>query len=424
MLALNAIFACYEMALASISRAKLLVLVNQKRKGASEALFMKERMEASLAVVQVGITLVGSIAAATGGAGVSEVVSPYLEYTWGLPEVFADTLALMFLIIPLSALTIAFAELIPKMYALNNKVGVCLVLSPGMKLLAQIAYPLVLVFEKIVKQTMHITSKKGLKSRFEDQVGLHELTTAVSMARTSRLIGAREERIVLSAAQLSLRKVKEIMLPIEEISTIPLDATLSDALLRAHLDMHTRFPVCAKEGDPQTIQGYINFKDIMLALKLNPTDPTVRGIIRLIKSFPEEQPISQVLEEMIQEKQHIALVTTKNQKVTGMVTLEDIIEEMVGEIEDEYDRLPVYIHPYAGGWIIGGGVPMNLVAETAGIQFPPEQSKEVHLRLSDWCEKKLGALKGGETFESNGLQVTVRKLRRKKLAEAIVTVVK
>jgi len=254
----------------------------------------------------------------------------------------------------------------------------------------------------------------------EDQHGLHELSAAATLARASRLIGAREEKIVLSAAQLSVRPVREIMLPIQDISMIPLKSTLSEALVRAHLDMHTRFPVCETEGDPQTIQGYLNFKDIMMALKLNSQDPTVRGIIRPIKNVPFDTPISQALEKMIQEKLHIMLVADKSQMIVGMVTLEDIIEELVGEIEDEFDRLPTYVHPYAGGWIMGGGVPMTVVAQTVDIA-PPPASGDGPFRLADWCDRHMkGPLQGGEVIEADGLQVMVRKLRRKKLSEASV----
>ena len=161
-----------------------------------------------------------------------------------------------------------------------------------------------------------------------------------------------------------------------------------------------------------------------MTLKLNPPDPSIRGIIRPLKTVSEDTGISQVLEQMMQEKLHIALVAASDQRIIGMITLEDIIEELVGEIEDEYDRLPNHIHPYGGGWIMGGGVGMNLVAQTTGVEWPPKTQAEISLRLADWCVQKIGGpLKGGEIIESNNLQVTVRKLRRKKLGEAIVSVV-
>ena len=129
MIFFNAIFAAYELALASISRTRLTYLVQIKKKGSVEALFMKDRMEASLAVVQLGITFVGAIAAATGGAGVTENLSPYLQNHYGLSEHMAEFISLAVLIIPLSTLTIIFSELIPKTYAMRNSEWVVLTLS-------------------------------------------------------------------------------------------------------------------------------------------------------------------------------------------------------------------------------------------------------------------------------------------------------
>src|SRR5690606_19543986 len=152
---------------------------------------------------------------------------------------------------------------IPKMFALNNREFICLKFSPVMKIFSIVAYPVITVLERVVKFFLRAGDRSGyIKKVSGDQPGLHELNAAATLARASRLIGAREEKIVLSAAQLSVRPVKEIMLPIADVSMIPLKSTLSEALLRAHLDMHTRFPVCEREDDLQSIQGYLNFKDI------------------------------------------------------------------------------------------------------------------------------------------------------------------
>ena len=181
----------------------------------------------------------------------------------------------------------------------------------------------------------------------------------VSLARTKRLMGAQEERIVLSAAKLSRRKIQDIILPASEISMMPSGLSLSEALLRAHLDLHTRFPISAEENNPQTIDGYITFKDLVTALKMHAATPTVRGIARPIKRIDSTSTSSQVLEQMMREKLHIALVESNDHRILGLITMEDIIEELVGDIEDEADSLPSHMHPTSGGWLMGGGVPMN-----------------------------------------------------------------
>jgi putative hemolysin len=425
MLVFNAVFAAYEMGLASISRARLAILFNEKKKGAAEAAFMKDKMEASLATIQLGITMVGVVAAATGGAGVEKMFVPYLQHELGISGTFSGILAIVLLIIPLTFVIIVFGELVPKMIALNNKEWIVLRLSPIMKVLSQAIHPVVSVIEITVKKVVGLLTLWGGIEPSSRGQWLHELRAAVSLARTSKLMGEREEKIVLAAAHLSTHLVRDILMPAQNISMIYVGSPLPDALIRAHLDMHTRFPVCMRENDPQSIEGYVNFKDIVAALRVNPADPTIRGISRPIKKVNEDTPLSQLLEAMIREKNHIVVVTSGEGAVLGMVTLEDIIEELVGEIEDEFDRLPTHIHPYGSScWIVGGGVSMGTVASTAGLDW---SSKFIDGRVptvAEWCVQQIGqSLKGGEVIESDNLRVVPRKFRRKKVSEAMVTVI-
>lgn len=420
MLALNAVFAAYEMALASVSRSRLTLLFEEKEKGAEAAIYMKEHTEASLAVIQLGITFVGSIAAATGGAGIEESLAPFLEYRLGFPEKWAEIFSLVCLIVPLGCLTIIFGELIPKVFALQNRERVCLALSPIMKKLSRAAHPAVMLFERIVKRVVGYGSRK-LDPGHPGEQGLHELQAAVSLARASKVIGVQEEKIVLSASRLSGRPVCSAMIPAADMVMIPAGSSLEEAVVKVHMDLHTRFPVCEKENDPQSIIGYVNIKDIFFALQANPSDPSIRGIARALRSFDMGTPLSLVLGWMMQEKAHIALVCSKGKKVEGLVTLEDILEELVGEIEDEFDRMPSHIRSWGGGWVMGGGVAMQTVAGRTGVSVtePGAAGQPLH----EWCRKKIGRVpRGGDVIEDGGLRVCVRKIRRKKVAEAIVTV--
>lgn len=422
MLALNAVFAAYEMGLASISRARLAVLLNEKRRGAADAAFMKDRMEASLAVVQVGITVVGSVAAATGGAGVTQRLAPYVQQHWGFSRISADVLVLALLVIPLTYITIVFAELVPKMVALHNNEWIVLRLSPGMRVLSRVAHPVIFVIESTVKAVVNLLPRQARPDGGARGQWLHELRAAVSLARTSKLLGEREEKIVLAAAHLSTRPVRDIIIPAKDVSMIYVGTTLMDALVQAHMDMHTRFPVCTRQNDPQSIEAYLNFKDIIAAMRVNPKDPSIKGISRPIQKVQEDMVLSQLLEMMIQQKTHIVLVVSKEGVVRGMVTLEDVLEELVGEIEDEFDRLPAHMHPCGAAWIVGGGVPMNTVAATAGIPWPAKPDGGRVPTLAEWSVQHAPPdFKGGVAFESDGLRVVARKFRRKRLMEAMIS---
>lgn len=424
MLGFNAVFTAFEMALASVSQARLVVLVDQKKAGAASALSLKERLGASLAVAQVGITLSGSIAAGIGGAGFQDSIAPRLQALWPIAHSTAQVLAVLCVIVPLSAFTIVFGELIPKVFAIENKEWVCLRLAPVMRIFAWAIWPVAHFFEWCVISVLRYghSKFKARTKEWGDIPGFHELHAAVSLARTKHLMGAREEKIVLSAAQLSRRRIEEIILPASEISMIPSSLGLSEALLRAHLDLHTRFPICREENVPQSIEGYITFKDLVTSLKMHATTATIKGIARPIKWIFADIPISQVLEQMMREKIHIAIVASREDRVLGLITLEDIIEELVGDIEDEADSLATHMHPTSGGWIMGGGVPMNAVSSRLGVSWSPTFARESTLRLADWCVQVLGRpLRKGEIVRAEGLQVTVRKLRRHKLSEAFVS---
>lgn len=422
MLVLNGLFAAYEMAIAATSRTRIETLVQMKRKGAVCAAYMKDRLEGSLAVIQVGITLAGAIAAAVGGAGVKAVFAPWIEETFFLSSTTSNVLAITFFVIPLSGLTIVFAELIPKVFALHNKEYVLLKLSPVMKFIAALFFPVIYILEHPVKRILKVTRKPDdIIKKHEDKLGLFELRAAAAMARASRVIGAFEEKIVASAGLFSLRKVSEILLPVADIVTVPVSADLTDTLIRAHMNLHTRFPVCEKENDPQTIIGYITFKDIVCALKFNQDNPSLRTIMRPIKKLREDISLAKALEDMIHNKDHIAIVTNAADITIGMITMEDLVEELLGDIEDEFDRLPAHAHPLAEGWLVGGGMTMDAVLRLLGKEWPQQNEVKIPL-FADWVEHKLGnSPRGGERFQIDGLDIQVRKIRRRKLSEAIVT---
>ncbi|MFN9851705.1 MAG: CNNM domain-containing protein, partial [Planctomycetota bacterium] len=146
MVLVNGMFASYEIALASVSLSRLQLLANQGKRGATAALRMKDGIEKSLAVVQLGITIVGLTAGATGGASASEDIAPLLR-DFGLSRWTADILAISLWVLPLTILTIVVGELVPKLFALRNKEWVCLTLSPWMWWFSIGTWPIIWVLE-------------------------------------------------------------------------------------------------------------------------------------------------------------------------------------------------------------------------------------------------------------------------------------
>lgn len=424
MVLLNGLFAAFEIALASASLARLQMLAAEGRWGARSAARMKNSMEASLAVVQLGITLVGVIAAATGGAEAQEDFAASLA-RFGFSDRTAEILALAIVVVALTIVTIVIGELIPKVFALRNKEWVCLRLSPLMLGFSFVVWPVVWMLETVVRASVALGERFFFRNDDQSQYEashLQELRATASLARASRLIGAQEERIILSAARLSSRPVVEIALPAEHISLLNVNNSLADCLIAAHLDMHTRFPVTQRDGDPQAIIGYVNFKDIVAQLRLAPRNPSLSAILRPIPLFQATVPIAHVLETMMREHTHIALVRADEGKIVGLVTLEDILEELVGEIEDEHDRLPAHVATSEAGWVVGGGIGLARLREVTGIDLekdpPPNQART----LNQWMIGHLGRpVRGGDVLERGGFRLLVRKIRRQGVLEAQIS---
>ncbi|WP_428898527.1 putative hemolysin [Parelusimicrobium proximum] len=418
MLLLNALLAAYEMALASVSKTKLTIFAQENRQGAHSALFMKEHIEGSLAVVQIGISLVGAGAAAVGGASAGEAVAPKIQEWLTVSKSVANTLSVIVVVVPLSFITIVFAELTPKTFAIKNNEFVVLLLSPVMRVLYTLLSPIVKVMEGIVNFLTQKEVSRGKDAATEKKAAMEDLRTAAAIASSSRLFGKMEERIVMSSAFFSMRTIREIQVPIDQVYMLYADDTISDTLIKAHLDMHTRFPVCEREGDAQSIIGYFNFKDIFLSTKTTPGQiTTTRSIMRPITKLDGSMMISTALQKMMREHQHIALVMN-GQIITGIITLEDIFEEMVGEIEDEYDFFPVYIRRFGSSIIASAGAKMADVYKELGLQAPANLIKG--MTVEQWTARELCRLPASnDKITADGLRMETRKFRRKQMVEAV-----
>jgi putative hemolysin len=408
MVLVNALFAAYEIALASVTKARLQALMDQGRFGAHSAVIMKERIEKSLAVVQLGITIVGLTAGATSGAKASESLSPILQ-EFGWSERMADVMAIALFVAPLTIATIVVGELVPKLFALRNKEWVCLTLSPWVRGFAS----------GLMNFTERLWSPWSTQESKTEAIELQELRAIASLARTSSLIGSREENIILGAARLASRTLQEISLPASQIHVLPLDSTLSECLIAAHMDMHTRFPVAKVKSDPQTIVGYVTFKDIVSVMRINPSEPTIAGILRSIPKLDQSLQISAALERLLREHTHIALVSDSAGTITGMITLEDIVEELLGDIQDEYDMLPIHAVKSGQGWLVGGGISLARLKELTGLEL---DQADVFPNLNAWVSDRLGHLPiGGDLLDCQGIRILVRKVRRQRVLEALVS---
>ena len=317
----NALIAGAEMAFVAVSRPSLRELARQGQKKAEIFLRLRERPERTLAVMQIGITLVAALAGAVGGAGAEEQLSPLFEKL-GVSESTADTLAIGVVVIPLTYFTVVIGELIPKTLALRHSLAFGLAAAPWLSFFDCVLGPIVTIFE---------VSTKRLLSLFRLMPAAQGGTPETQHATVELgLLSSQHRQYVINLVDLERKRVKDIFLPWKQVvkADIRLNARELETILLA--SGHTRLPVL--NGD--TLVGILNAKEF-LALHASGSEQW-QSLVRPAVELPDHLPLLSGLKVLQDQHVHMGIVYSQQTRV-GIVTLEDILEEVIGEIYDEDD---------------------------------------------------------------------------------------
>lgn len=325
-LTLNAILSCVEMAFVTVSRPYLKKLANQGDKLAQKLMLLRSNPERVLSVLQIGITLVGAISAAVGGAGAEETLSPFYQANFGLTEEVSETLAIFTVVIPITYFSVVIGELVPKTLALKSpmrfaKLG-ALFLVPLDRFFSPIVFLLEISTKLIINPLMkHIGSES-----------VADQSAAVDLDALSD----SHKQYVLNLINVDKRKVKDILLPWESVSKIEKDAHHTDVMRLIREFRHTRIPVIENS---QPI-GLLHSKEFISEMEIAKID--WHELIRPIIKLQFDEPILGALKLLQSKKSHMAVIYKKSE-ILGIVTIEDIFEEVVGEIYDEDDNPKVLL---------------------------------------------------------------------------------
>ena len=327
------------------------------------------------------------------------------------PTIFDDAESWVWLFSLLFTLMILqFGEIFPKTMGVQFNARLARHLARPLALLTRLFAPLI--------HLLHLVNKPFEKqvAKGENPASIEELRALAGLARMANQISAQQERIIKTASRLSVLRVEQVMIPVEQAVMFSTKMSLPDAVIAAHIDAHTRFPVC-EDGDRDKIVGYVNFKEMIYSLRTNPKDPSITGVMHPMHFVGPETPCNELLKFLVDEHEHMAVVRSDEGKTLGLITLEDIMEELLGEMEDEFDRVPHYIHALSGGvFIVGGGSPITEVASRTKISVPDAKGT-----LSGWMTKQLGRTpKAGDKVTLEGCEFLVRRTRRGKVFEAAV----
>ncbi len=320
-LVLNALFAGIEMAFVIVSRPHLKQLAMKGSKPAARILALKAHPERILSVLQIGITLVGAVAAAVAGAGAQDYFSPRLMAHFAVSLQVAEFFSVAIVVLPLTFFSVVISELVPKSLALRFPLKFvmagCVLLEVMDKLFSPFVFLLEIstkFFTKII--FARLKGESGISSVRE--IDLDPLTDS-------------HKQYVFNLIEIDKRKVEDIMVPWEEVQTVDFSDHHFNVLEKIRACRHTRLPVVQEEK----VIGLIHTKEFVSEAEISKLDWT--ELIRPILKISSKEPLMSALKTLQKEKTHLALAIRADEPI-GMITTEDIFEEVVGEIFDEDDN--------------------------------------------------------------------------------------
>lgn len=242
-----------------------------------------------------------------------------------------------------------------------------------------------------------------------------EIHALAQSALLSKQLAPQQVKIISAGAGLAGKTARQIMVPLEEISFLDADMFLPDAFVKAHLDSHTRYPL-RENNDLNKIIGYVNLKELAAVLRTNAGNPTLRGIARPLLFVSPDDPCSSIIKLLVEGHCHIAIVKDVIGKTIGLLTMEDVVEELVGDIEDEFDHLPRTFHSLGETvYSIGGGFSMAELAQKLRVEIPDAGGS-----MSDWITARLGhSPQPNEAARLGDWKFTVRRIRRQRAYEVM-----
>jgi putative hemolysin len=430
LVAANAFFVAAEFALVSVRDTRIQQLIAARRIGARTVQRLHQRLDELLSAVQLGVTLASLALGWVGEQTLAQILEPAFRR---LPHsaVFAHAASVAVAFILITYLHVALGELVPKSVALEKSERVALAVAGPMEVFITLTRPFVFLMTK----TAHFVLR-AFGSHQVRQAGVHspeELKLIVTASRRFGLIPAFQEEIIVRALDLNNITVREIMVPRPDIFSLPADMNLEQALTRVVEEQHSRVPVYDPMRGPEHIIGLLYSKDLTRWMRLrllSMSDPTasarvagmrISQIMRDVLVVPETKPLTDLLIEFKQHKRHLAVVVDEFGSTAGVVTVEDVLEQVVGEIEDEFDIAPQPLNPSATSMVLEGSIPIRDLETQYQLRLPRDQGFET---LAGFVLAHLQRVpRGGESFEYGGRRYTVLEVDGHRIARVKIEVV-
>lgn len=418
LIALNAFFAAMEIAVISLNTTKLKRLVEEGDEKAGKLLSMAENPAGFLSTIQVGISLSGFLGAAFAADSLSEPLTLWLlEMGVKLPEALLNNIAVILITLILTFVTIVFGELIPKRIAQQKSYEVAKACCGIISVISVIFKPIILL---ISGTTNLILRMMKLKTEAEDeQVSEDDIRMMVDVGGESGSIEEDEKEMIQNIFEFNDIAISEIMTRVSDVNAISIEDSEEDILRIIKESGNSRFPVY--KDDINDIIGILNSREFLINLN-DENGKSVRDMLRKPYFVPETIKADQLFSDMQKNKVHISIVIDEYGETRGIVTLEDLLEEIVGNIYDEYDAAEApAIEPLPDGrWKVQGTLSIEDLNDELGIHITDDRDYDTVGGMIFSCLHTIPEDGKQFTVEVNGLKITVTRVEDKRIIEAIV----
>lgn len=391
---LNGLLAMSELAVVSARRARLQAEVEMGSKTARTALELSENPNRFLSTVQIGISLIGILAGAFGGATVADDLSRQLGKIDFLAP-YSDVLGFGLIVLLTTYLSLVVGELVPKRLAMVNPERAASLVAPVMQVMSRLAYPLVWFLSLSTDVVLRLL---GIDASETSQVSEEEINIMLGEGEEAGVFKAAERRMVEGVFRLDDLRVDALMTPRTEMLWLNIHASQDELSARIADGYHTRYPVC--DGEPDQLLGIVRTKDI-LRLTLAGSPLALSSIVRQVVEVPYSLPASDLLEVFRGKEDHFAVVIGEHGGVDGVITMNDLVEAVMGDIDE-----PDYVQRDDGSWLIDGLIPIEEVKDLLDIKEMPDETD--YQTLGGFVIYKLGRVpQAADRFEWQGLRFEV-----------------
>lgn len=398
---LNAVFALSEMALVSSRRARLQQRADDGDAGAEAALALSQSPQRFLSTVQIGITLVGIVAGAFGGATLTQQLAPVIAAIPALAP-YATPVAGAIVVLVITYLSLVIGELVPKAIALQNPEGISSAVARPMGLLSRLAAPFVWL---LTKSTGAVLRLLRVRPTDDPPVTEDEIRIMIAQGAEAGVFELAEQDLVAGVFRLGDQTVEDLMTPRPRIVWLDAADSLAEVWQTISNSHYSYFPVYA--GTPDNVLGIVSVKDIWVQMvEGQPID--LRSLASPPLFVPESMQVFNLLEAFKQSRQHVALVIDEYGGIQGLVSLTDVLEGIVGDLPQPGETEVQVVQRDDGSWLVDGMLPVEEMREAIPLGALPGEERGDYQTVAGFVLSQLGRIpRAGESFTWGGYRFEI-----------------